>query len=135
MWDQCISMWDQSISMWDQCISMWDHCLSMWDHCLSMWDHCISMWYDCISMLDHCISMWDCFISLHSGSFWHGIGTFAFLHQYLRQNKGNHMKLSGYDPWGLPRSPMSSRITLSSKIKISTQNFQGIFLGAKYDHP
>ena len=31
------------------------------------------------------------------------------------KNKDNDRKLSGYDPWGLTRSSMSSRMTLSSK--------------------
>ena len=31
------------------------------------------------------------------------------------KNKDNDTKLSGYDPWGLSRSSMSSRMTLSSK--------------------
>ena len=35
--------------------------------------------------------------------------TFSVSHPY-----NNDMKPSGYDPWGLPRSSMSSRITLSS---------------------
>ena len=66
------------------------------------------------------------------------------------KNKDNDMKLSGYEPWGLPRSSMLPRMTLSSKspirnpqrppstplldtllIEISTRNFQGIFLGVK----
>ena len=66
------------------------------------------------------------------------------------KNKDNDMKPSEYDPWGPPRSPMLSRMTLSSMspvrnpqcppntrlldrlpIKISTRNFQDIFLGVK----
>ena len=34
------------------------------------------------------------------------------------KNKDNEMKVSGYDPWGLPRSSMLSRMTLSSKSSI-----------------
>ena len=34
------------------------------------------------------------------------------------KNKDNDMKLSGYDPWGLPRSSMLPRMTLSSKSPI-----------------
>ena len=73
------------------------------------------------------------------------------------KNKDNDTKPSGYDPWGLPRSSRLSKMTLSSKshvrnpqrppstplldplipdtllIKISTQNFQGIFLGVKHN--
>ena len=33
---------------------------------------------------------------------------------YLSQNKDNDTKFSGYDPWGLSRSSMLSRMTLSS---------------------
>ena len=71
------------------------------------------------------------------------------------KNKDKDTKPSGYDPWGPPRSSMVSRMTLSSKshvrnpptsskcppsrphlpdrlpIEISSQNFQGIFLGVK----
>ena len=37
-------------------------------------------------------------------------------HPYISaKNKDNDTKLSGYDPWGLTRSSMSSRMTLSSK--------------------
>ena len=36
----------------------------------------------------------------------------------LAKNKDNDTKLSGYDPWGLPRSSMLSRMTLSSKSPI-----------------
>ena len=34
------------------------------------------------------------------------------------KNKDNDTKLSGYDPWGLPRSSMLSRMTLSSECPI-----------------
>ena len=34
------------------------------------------------------------------------------------KNKDNDTKLSGYDPWGLPRSSMTSRLTPSSKSQI-----------------
>ena len=71
------------------------------------------------------------------------------------KNKDNDTIPSGYDSWGPPRSSIVSRMTLSSKSpvrnpqgppstplldpplpdtlpkKISTQNFQGIFLGVK----
>ena len=40
-------------------------------------------------------------------------------------------QLSGYDPWGLPRTPLI--VTLL--IKISTRNLQGIFLGDINDDP
>ena len=36
----------------------------------------------------------------------------------LAKNKDNDTKLSGYDPWGLPRPSMLSRMTLSSKSPI-----------------
>ena len=74
------------------------------------------------------------------------------------KNKDNDTKLSGYDPWGLPRSSTLSRMTPSSKcpvrnlqcppstplldppppdtllIEISAWNFQSIFLGVKNHH-
>ena len=40
-------------------------------------------------------------------------------------------QLSGYDPWGLPRTPL----IVTFLIKISTQNLQGIFLGDIKDGP
>ena len=74
-------------------------------------------------------------------------------HPYISaKNKDIDTKLSGYDPWGLPSTSTTSRMTLSSKspvrnnqgppstpmkdppildpilIMISKQNFQGIFL-------
>ena len=39
-------------------------------------------------------------------------------HYNSAKNKDNDTKLSEYDPWGLPRSSMLSRMTLSSKFPI-----------------
>ena len=81
-------------------------------------------------------------------------------HPYISaKNTDNDMKLSVYDPLGLPSTTITLWMTLSSKslirnpqcppsiplldpplpdtllIKISTRNFQCIFLGSTYDHP
>ena len=78
-------------------------------------------------------------------------------HPYISaKNKDIDTKLSGYDPWSLPSTSMTSRMTLSSNspvrnpqrpprkrppildtllIKISTRNFQGIFLRVDQGHP
>ena len=43
----------------------------------------------------------------------------SFTNPYISaKNKDNDTKPSGYDPWGLPRSPMLSRMTLSSKYSV-----------------
>ena len=100
------------------------------------------------------MSVWCLYVCLYV-TFCENV-TYAYI---SAENKDNDTKLSGYVPWGLPSTSIMSWMTLSSKspvrnpqrppstplldpplpdtllIKISTRNFQGIFLRVKKHHP
>ena len=94
---------------------------------------------------------WTCHQSLQSGNFkLLLVSPLLTPHYWLTYNKDINMKLSAYLSWGQKRSYMTS-MNLSSKspirnpqqppipdmllIKISTQNFWGIFLTVKHHYP